>query len=130
MIFGEIETTGWWPWLLKNQAYRNGDPKLGRTTAGIKAMWDLVMLLRPAVGYGFKKKWNGERLQVVITAYRPSNVSDAQNFVDAISDAVEDALGINDSNYDVFAFGKIDKTCPRIRITIMQGETINAEGLE
>lgn len=129
MIFGEITTTGWWPWLLKNQAYRNNDPKQGRTKEGKLAMWHLVLMLRPAVGYGFKKKWNGKRLQVIITAYRPNNVSDAQNFVDAVSDAVEDALGINDSDYDVFAFGKIDKENPRIRIQIMQGETLNAEGI-
>lgn len=111
---------GWEPDLLDNRAYTNNDMKLGHTAACQKAMWDIVMLMRPAVGYGWE--WNGERIQVTITAYRPSNVPDAQNLVKTISDAIEDAIHVNDSNYDVSAIGKLDRANPRIEIDLTQEE--------
>jgi hypothetical protein len=111
-------TIAWESALLKNQAYVAGDMKLGHTAACQKAMWDIVMLLRPAVGYGFK--WNGNRIQVTITAYLPRTNIDAQNTIAAISDAVEIAIGVDDSNFDVSAIGKLDKDNPRIVIEVSQ----------
>lgn len=111
------------PWescLLKNQAYVNGDTKLGHTKACKKAMWDIVLIMRPAMGYDWE--WNGGRIQVVITAYRPSVKVDAQNLIDAVSDALEEALRVNDRNFDIAAIGKLDKEDPRIVITIAQEE--------
>lgn len=119
MILAEIELK-WPPALLKNNAYINGDTKRGHTKACKKAMWDIQLLLRPAIGYDWV--WNGERLQITITAYRPTVSSDAQNFVDAVSDAIELAIGVNDREYDVSAKGKLDRDDPRIIITISQEE--------
>ncbi len=119
MTLAEIELK-WPPALLKNNAYINGDTKRGHTKQCKKAMWDIKMILRPAIGYGWV--WNGERLQVTITAYRPTAQSDAQNFVDAVCDAIELAIGVNDREYDVSAIGRLDKADPRIQITISQQE--------
>jgi len=116
-MIAEIEI----PWessLLVNQAYVNGDMKLGHTKQCQKAMWDIVVLMRPAVGYGWE--WNRERIQVVITAYRPSVRVDAQNLIKVVSDAVEEAIRVNDREFDVAAIGKLDTKNPRIRITLTQ----------
>jgi len=109
---------GWEPDLLDNQSYVNNDMKLGRTVACRKAMWDIVMLMRPAVGYDWE--WDGERIQVTITAYRPTVQSDAQNLIKAISDALENALRVNDREFDVSAIGKLDRENPRIEIEVSQ----------
>ncbi len=104
--------------MLDNQAYVNGDMKLGHTKQCKKAMWDIVMLMRPAVGYDWE--WDGERIQVTIRAYRPSVAIDAQNLIKAVSDAIEKALHVDDRNFDVAAVGRLDKEEPRIVITITQ----------
>jgi Holliday junction resolvase RusA-like endonuclease len=88
---------GWSSALLKNQSYVNNDMKLGHTDACQKAMWDIKMLLTP-VAYSFNAD---SRIRVKITAYRPRKNIDAQNLVDAVSDAVELGIHIDDSNYDV-----------------------------
>lgn len=111
-------TIPWAPSLLKNAAYIAGDTKRGHTPQCTKAMWDIVMLLRPAVGYDWV--WNQERISVKITAYRPSNTPDAQNLVDAVSDAIEHAIHVNDREYDVSAVGRVDPGNPRIVIELSQ----------
>ena len=100
--------------LLKNQAYVNGDPKLGHTDACLKAMWDIKMLFTTAA-WDFQ---DDRRIQVVITAYRPRANIDAQNLVDSVSDALEDAIHRNDADFDVSAIGKLDATRPRIEIEV------------
>ena len=100
--------------LLKNQAYVNGDPKLGHTDACLKAMWDIKILFTTAA-WDFQ---DDRRIQVVITAYRPRGNIDAQNLVDAVSDALEDAIHRNDADFDVSAVGKIDASRPRIEIEV------------
>ena len=117
MKIAKIEI-GWEPSLLKNSAYYLGDTKQGHTKACKKAVYDIVMLLRGELRGRFR--WNGERIQVVITAYRPRTNIDAQNFVDAISDAVQIAINVNDSNFDVVAVGKTDTDNPRIEIELIQ----------
>jgi len=120
MKIAEIEIL-WESALLDNQAYVNGDTKLGHTRECKKAMWDIVILLRSAVGYDWK--WNGERLLVILTAYRPSVRVDAQNLIKACSDAIEEALRVDDLNFDVAAIGKLDKENPRITITLTQEQS-------
>jgi len=110
---------GWESSLLKNQAYVNGDPKLGHTKQCEKAMWDIKMLLT-SVGYSFDSE--GERIKVIIIAYRPRENIDAQNLIDACSDAIELGIHVDDKNFDIGAFGKIDKIRPRIEIIITQKE--------
>lgn len=110
------------PWmssLLDNQAYVAGDTKLGHTGDCRTAMWQIVMLLRPAVGYGWE--WNGERIQVRITAFRPRKNIDAQNLIKAISDAIEDAIHVDDKYYDI-STKAVDKYegKPRIEIELSQ----------
>lgn len=100
--------------LLKNQAYVNGDPKLGHTAACLKAMWDIKMMFT-SVAWDFQ---DDRRIQVVITAYRPRSNVDAQNLVDAVSDALEDAIHRNDADFDVSAIGKMDAIRPRIEIAV------------
>lgn len=117
MKIAKIEI-GWEPSLLKNQSHYLGDNKQGITKSCKKAVYDIVMLLRGELRGRFR--WNGERIQVVITAYRPRTNIDAQNFVDAISDAIQIAINVNDSNFDVVAVGKTDTDNPRIEIELIQ----------
>ena len=114
-------TIGWEPSLSKNNAYVKGDMKLGHTKQCQKAMWDIVMLMRPAVGYGWK--WNVERINVTITVYRPGETADAQNFVDTISDALQEALRVDDRYFDVTPVAEIDRDKPRIEIEVWQNES-------
>jgi Holliday junction resolvase RusA-like endonuclease len=110
---------GWQAALSKNQAYNMGDPKLGHTPSCEKAMLDIVLLLRPAIGYGWK--WNGERIKVKINVYRPRKNVDAQNFVDSVSDAVEEAIHVDDSNFNVVPLAIDDyEGEPRIEIELTQ----------
>ena len=108
---------GWGSALLKNQAYRGGDVRQGHTDACVKAMWDIKMLLT-SVAHSFKPA--PPRIQVVITAYRPSGNIDAQNLIDAVSDAVELGINVNDKDFDVSAIGELDLDRPRIEIAITQ----------
>jgi Holliday junction resolvase RusA-like endonuclease len=117
MILAEI-SIDWESSLLKNQAYYQGDMKKGHTKACVKAMWDIKMLLRPAIGYGWI--WNRQRLTVKITAYRPSPVIDAQNLEAAISDAIETAIGVDDREFDIVTIGRMSTANPRIEIEISQ----------
>jgi hypothetical protein len=109
------------PWqsaLLKNQSYVGNDMKRGHTPECEKAMWDIVMLLRSKL-YGWN--WNGERIDVLIRAYRPRTNIDPQNLVDSVSDAIEDAIHIDDKHYDVAAVGIDDyEGEPRIEIELTQ----------
>jgi hypothetical protein len=114
-------TLVWQSALLKNQAYVAGDMKLGHTDACQKAMWDIKMLIAPAVGYGFAKDWNGERIKVKITAYRPRTNIDPHNLEAAIADAIEMGIHVDDSNYDVSAVAVDDyEGEPRIEIELSQ----------
>jgi len=114
-------TLPWMSSLLDNQAYIAGDTKLGHTDACRTAMWQIVMLLRPAMGYGWK--WNGERIQVAITAYRPRTNIDAQNLTKAISDAIELAIHVDDKHYDVSSKAVDDyEGKARIEIEVIQNE--------
>jgi hypothetical protein len=104
--------------LLKNQSYKGNDMKLGHTDACQKAMWDIVMLLRPEL-YGWN--WNGERIDVLVRAYRPRTNIDPQNLVDSVSDAIEAAIHVDDKHYDVAAVGIDDyEGEPRIEIELTQ----------
>ena len=107
------------PWtsaLLKNQSHVGNDMKLGHTKDCMKAMWDIKMLLTPW-GYSFKAE---PRIQVTITAYRPMTNIDAQSLEAAISDAIEQGIHVNDSEYDINIIGKLDKVKPRIVIELSQ----------
>lgn len=112
---------GWEPALLKNVAYVNGDTKLGHTEGCLKAMWDIKMLLT-SVSRSFDEDEN-RRIKVVIHAYRPRANIDPQNLVDAVSDAIEPGIHVNDRFFDVSAIGFIDHDRPRIEITLEQEET-------
>lgn len=101
--------------LLKNQAYVNGDPTKGHTKECLKAMWDIKMLCT-VFAWGFQDE--SRRIDVLITAYRPRANIDAQNLVDAVSDALEDAIHRNDADFDVSAAGKLDPIRPRIEIEL------------
>lgn len=101
--------------LLKNQAYVNGNPKLGHTDACLKAMWDIKMLCTP---FAWDFQDTDRRIKTLITAYRPRANIDAQNLVDAVSDALEDAIHRNDKDFDVTAIGKLDTIRPRIEIEL------------
>lgn len=105
--------------LSKNFAHWKGDKKLGYTRATQKAMDDISILIRPPF-YGYK--WNKNRIKVTITVYRPTGRSDAQNFVDTISDAIQVGIGVNDCEYDVSAIGELDSNNPRIVIEVEQEE--------
>jgi hypothetical protein len=107
------------PWtsaLLKNQSYNQNDMKKGHTDDCLKAMWDIKMLLTPW-GYSFKPE---PRIQVAITAYRPRTNIDAQSLEAAISDAIEQGIHINDSNFDISIIGELDPAKPRIVIELSQ----------
>lgn len=106
----------WESYLLKNQAFIAGNPRWGHTKKCKRVMDDIFWLVKEQGGF----VWNGERIQVVITAYRPRLSIDAQNLVDAVSDAIELAIGVNDREYDVSAIGKLDKVNPRIVIELSQ----------
>lgn len=112
------------PWtsaLLDNQANPAGDKKLGNTQACQKAMWDIVLLLRSKL-FPMGWKWNGERIQVEITACRPRSNIDAQNLVKKVCDAIENAINVDDKHYDVSTKAIDDKVRPRIEIEISQDE--------
>jgi hypothetical protein len=114
---GKVELL-WDSNLLKNQSYINNDMKLGHTPECQKAMWDIVMLLRSQL-YGWN--WNGERIQVLIRAYRPRTNIDAQNLIASVSDAIESAIHVDDKHYDVAAVGIDDyEGEPRIEIELSQ----------
>lgn len=107
------------PWtsaLLKNQSHVKNDMKLGHTKDCLKAMWDIKMLLTPWA-YCFKAE---QRIQVAITAYRPKMNIDAQSLEAAISDAIEQGIHVNDSNFDISIIGKLDMARPRIVIELSQ----------
>jgi len=105
------------PYLSKNKAYLLGDTKLGHNSQTQKAMDDIALLIRPPF---YAHKWNDNRIKVTITVYRPNDRSDAQNFVDTISDAIEVGIGVNDSQFDITAIGEVDKDNPRIVIEVEQ----------
>ncbi len=107
------------PWesaLLKNQAFNAGNPRLRHTKQCKQAMDDVFWLVKQASPGAYK--WNGGRIKVVITAYRANSLIDAQNLIDAVSDALEVALGVDDKHFDVSAVGKMDAEDPRIVIEI------------
>lgn len=109
------------PWnsaLLKNQAYNGGNPRWGHTKACKQAMSDIFFLMKAEMRGRWR--WRGGRIKVAITAYRANSLIDAQNLVDAVSDAVELGLQVNDKHFDVSAVGKTDAEDPRIVIEIEQ----------
>jgi len=104
--------------LLKNQAYPMGDTKLGHTKQCRKAMDDIFWLVKEQGGF----VWRGGRLKITLTAYVANLSIDAQNLVDAVSDALEVALGVNDKHFDISTIRKVDREKPRIEIQVEQTE--------
>jgi len=109
---------GWDSNLLINQAYVNGDTKLGHTHGCTKAMWDIKMLLT-SVSRCFDEDEN-RRIKVVIDAYRPRTNIDPDGLIKAVNDAIKHGIHVDDRFYDTEAIGHIDRLRPRIEISITQ----------
>lgn len=111
------------PWrssLLKNQSFNQNNPRHGHTKECKAAMDELFWEMKRAMAG--KWKWKGGRLKITLTAYVANLNIDAQNLVDAVSDALEVALGVNDSQFDITARRCIDKQNPRIEIRVEHTE--------
>jgi len=109
------------PWtsaLLKNQAFNANNPRLGYKKQCQRAMDDIFWLVKEQGGF----RWHGGRLKITLTAYVADTRIDAQNLVDAVSDALEIALGVNDKHFDISPIRKVDKEKPRIEIRVEQTE--------
>lgn len=117
---GKIEI----PWvgarhLSKNVLYNAGNKQLGLTREAQAEINGAALMLRSKfIGY----KWSDSRIKVMVIVCRPRTNIDAQNWVDAASDLVELAIGINDSNFDVTPICIDDKQNPRVIIEVEQEE--------
>jgi len=111
------------PWrssLLKNQSFNQNNPRHGHTKECKDAMTELFWEMKRAMAG--KWKWKGGRLKITLTAYVANRNIDAQNLVDAVSDALEVALGVNDKHFDISPIRKVDKENPRIEIRVEHTE--------
>jgi len=118
---GKIEI----PWsgarhLSKNVLYYGGNKRNGMTKEARTEIDGAALELRSKF-YGYK--WTDVRIKVNIFVFRPRTNIDAQNWVDAVSDLVELAIGVDDSNFDVTPFCVDDKNDPRVVIEVEQDES-------
>ena len=102
--------------LSKNNRLRSA--RLGFIPKEVKQIRDSFALAIRAYAHEFR---NAKALEVGLMVHKPDNRSDAQNFVDELSDIIQLALGTNDRN---FRFSQVDGNVrpgnPEFEITISE----------
>lgn len=121
-LIGKI-TVPWMPSLLVNTAYANSDMKKGHTRKCLEAMWQITMMLGPAVGYSWK--WDGKRrIDVAITLWNHRS-ADPDGLSKSIDDAIKGAIGVDDLFFDTHCVGDSDKGETRIEIELSYAKKVN-----
>ena len=111
--------------LLKNQSHRTDrhTGRRGKTAACAKAMQDIVFTIRGECHKQGVYFVEGD-IKLMIAVYRPKTNIDAQNVVDAVCDAVRDAINVDDRwDESVLTISKLDKADKRIVIIIEQEDS-------
>lgn len=107
----ELSKNRMWPRARDGHTYLNPD--------SAKARDGIVLLVRAAVRHWPQAEWPPGKLWLDIFIEKPNRRTDAFNFLDIISDAVQLGTGIDDRN---FALWRLDWTiCSPAIITIKIG---------
>jgi hypothetical protein len=69
-----------------------------------------------------RNAWRKEKINVHIYVFRPDMKGDPVNFQDVILDGIKIGIGIDDNVYECSTTWEVDKTNPRVVITVSQGD--------
>src|SRR3990167_9191965 len=111
------------PHLSKNRANMIGRGKFYKPLPHVKAKeeieWELARVWKKEKDVILNSDYNIEKIWLNIYLYKPRKNIDAINCLDAVADAVQNALGFNDSMFGVYRINwEIDKINPRLSISI------------
>lgn len=105
-----------------------GKYRLG-LTPGAKAMKKMIALMARGETVKVNGAWDKENwVHIRLAVHRPHVRCDAHNVLKLVCDAIQDGIGIDDSNFWVHEIQPlVDPDNPRVEIYVWQEEEVNVD---